>query len=234
MSQSLSVIVPVFNRDPRMVNYVINDLLKQDIDEVVIANTGLKRLNFKSTKVTEVHKSLPIFYPGITRNMGAIAASGKVQVNMGADLITVEGSWAEFRALTDLTTARTRCGLLNAPLTADAYRGVRKFPLKYHTSVTAVYGMTKWTAMFLLKGPYDWEMRKWGWVDVDVNRRVAKLKLVHRVLNLKTVHLHHFGGTCDHARSKKDSDCIRNSKLRDAKALYRGWWSNIIEPMEGK
>ena len=231
---SLSVVIPVFNRDPEIVNYVINDMLLQDIDEIIISNTGEKRLNYDHPRVREVWVPLPIFYPGITRNMGAVVANSRVQVHTGADIITISGTWSEFRELDDGATARTQCALLNAAMTEQALLGKRVFSVSYHRTVTAVYGMTKRTALEILKGPYDWEMRRWGWVDIDVNRRVVALKLKHKVLSLKTAHLHHDSGYCTHAARKKTPDCIYNSGLRDAKSENRGWWSELPAATEAR
>jgi len=54
--KSVDVILPVFKLDSAVVDYVVNDFLKQDIDKVVLANTGEKRLGMSSRRVVVNHE----------------------------------------------------------------------------------------------------------------------------------------------------------------------------------
>lgn len=239
MSQSVSVVFPVFNRDRQMVDYVVNDTLQQDIDEIVIANTGDTKYGYQHPRITEVHKKLPMFYPGITRNMGAIAASGKIQVHSGLDIITGKGEWTPFRDVQEgeMVCGKT-CWIL--PFQADtdkAYKGCRVFPKAFVHSPNrgATQAITKRMMLFLLKG-FDWEMRGWGRVDTDLFARILPFGFKIRFIPLTTIHLWHPGG-CDAMVFKRGKNARsnpnwqHNHRLLEAKLKKgaRGWWSGLIE-----
>jgi hypothetical protein len=229
--RTVSVVIPCFNRDPEMLEYVVRDMLRQDIDEVVLANTGDKAIGFEHPNVVEVHNPLHKWLPGITRNMGAVVANGEVQVHAGADLVTASGSWSVFRDLDDNTSASASCLLLNQVQTKAAMSGIRTFPGSYNPGSRAVFGLTKRTAMMRLKGPFDWEMIGWGWVDVDLKHGVEKrLKMRHRQLtDLKVLHLWHGDGSSNWHKSARGPEFRKNRQKLDRKNRRgsRGWWSGL-------
>ena len=228
--QTLDVILPIFNRDAEIVDYVVQDFLKQDIDMVVLANTGVARLGMSSDRVKEVWQPLPRFYPGITRNMGAAVSSAQVQIHSGADILTGNGNIGLFRDVQDgeLVSARN-CFILKLAATQQALSGQRIFPKEHcHKNNTgAAQALTKRTALFTFKGPFDWEMRKWGWVDVDLHQRIAQLGVTHRFLPINMLHLYHDGGCCDltFGKAYADADYTRNNQLMHTKHGRRGWWT---------
>ena len=234
--KSVSVVIPLFNRNADMADYVIRDMLEQDIDEVVIANTGTKRLNFKHPNVIEVWNPLHKWLPGITRNMGATVANGEVQVHMGADIITASGSWGQFRELDDYTSASASCGLLNEAQTQQVFAGQRVLNVGFSVTNRAVFGLTKRVAMLRLKGPFDWQMIGWGWVDVDLKHGVHRLGMRHRELkSLKVLHLAHGDGSSNWRQSIRGPNVRRNRQLLDAKDRKgaHGWWSNMTTKTTG-
>lgn len=224
---SLSIVIPVFNRDLNVVRYVVNDMLNNGVDEVVLSNTGQAKSGITHPRILEVWQPLPIFYPGITRNMGAVVANGDIQVHAGADILLASGSWDEFRTLDDKTTGSAPCALLNARQTSEAMNGKRAFPASFNKTCTAAFGMTKRAAMEVLKGPFDWEMRKWGWVDVEVQKRARMLGLRHRALSIKILHLYHGSGCCTFSKSMRTAECKHNGQLMNAKTRGTGWWSGL-------
>jgi len=235
--KSLSVVIPLFNRDRDVVDYVVRDMLQQDIDEIVIANTGEKRLNFGHPNVIEVWQPLHKWLPGITRNMGAVVANGGVQVHSGVDLITASGSWSQFRALDDRMSASASCGLLNPTQTKEALAGKRVFKVSFNPGCRAVFGLTKRAALLRLKGPFDWEMIGWGWVDVDLKHGVRRIGLTHREFtSLKVLHLDHKDGSSNWHQSSQQPNFRQNRQLVDAKNQQgtRGWWSGMITKERGE
>lgn len=236
MSKSVSVVMPLFNRDRRMVDFVINDMLNQDVDEIVLANTGEKRYGYQHPRIREVHQPLPAFYPGITRNMGAVIASGEVQVHSGLDIITASGSWTPFRDVQDNEmVCGQKCIILASQAdTEKAYSGCKNFPKAFVHSPNrgAAQAITKSTILFILKG-FDWEMRGWGRVDTDLYCRAEALKMTRRFIPLTTIHLWHPGGCTGMVYgndARKSPIYKHNASLLNAKCgKARGWWSGIAE-----
>ena len=234
MSKSVSVVFPLYNRDPRMVECVLQDMLNQDIDEIVLANTGEKRYNSAHPRIREVWHPLPIFYPGFTRNMGAVIANGEVQVHSGLDIITAQGTWTPFRSVQDreMVCGKTCLILPSQADTERAYKGVRKFPKAFvhNPNRGAAQAITKKTMLFMLKG-FDWEMRKWGRVDTDLFVRAREQGIPLRFIPLTTIHLWHPGG-CNTMvfgkNARKNPDWQHNHRLLEAKIGNRGWWSGLL------
>jgi len=230
-AKSVDVIVPVFNRDLAIIEYVIVDFLKQNIDRVIIANTGEKETGLADNKrIIEAYATMPSFYPGFTRNMGASVSSANVQVHTGADIITIHGDWGLFRQVDDGEIMSPSCHILNAEETKQALAGIRQFPPSNRISSksTATIAMTKHTAINLLHGPFCWAMVGWGCVDPDLAFRAVRQGLIQRRADISTAHLFHSGG-CEEliftGKLPVTPEFKRNKRLMDIKATTEGWWS---------
>ena len=229
----VSLVIPLFNRDPNVVEKVIDAAFDSAADEIVLVNTGANRLGLKRPNLIEVFQPLPQWLPGITRNIGAVVANCRVQVHTGADIVLLSGSWASYANAQDNEILTAPCALLSPTQTTAFLRGERKFArLSYHRTSGAALGLTKQTALMVFKGPFDWEMRGWGWVDVDVCRRAGRLGVKRRIIDVKIGHLYHQGGSGNWNASAKDKSFTRNLALMGAKRKGRGWWSTELEPKQ--
>lgn len=183
---SLSVILPLYNGNPDVIDYVINDMLEKGIDEIILSNTGERKFAFQHHRVLEVWQPLPEYCAGITRNMGATVANGDVQIQFGHNLLLAEGSWDVFRGIENGQFGSIPWGRLNATQSGMAMKGARVFSSVPCKGTIAALGMTKHTAVMMFKGPFDWALGDLEWIDMS---GINKAKLPHTIFPGKVIQL---------------------------------------------
>lgn len=237
-AKSVDVIIPLHDRDPAIVDFVIARWLEQGINEVILVNTGLKRVNHTSARVIEVWNSLGKFCPGFSRNAGAVISGSDVQLHTGADIVPLRGDFSGFSEISDKEIVSPSCHILDPQETARVMNGDTNIAPnnRLYAKNTATIGMTKYTAVYLLHGPFDWEMNGWGGLDPDVIRRAKDQGLTQRWIDVVTAHLFHHGGCEDlifgtgspdkrWARVNTNPNLRRNTMLMRNKQGKNGWWN---------
>lgn len=196
---TISICIPIHNRDRETLEYLISQWFAAGADEIAIGNTGSAPLKLPESlgPIYEIHVPDIVWRPGVARNFAAMASSCDVIVETGSDILIHNSDLFHLNDIPkDAVEICKYCIRLTAKETPAVLAGYTDIPIdgREWKAPGAIMAMRRATFFDVVRG-YDNEMVRRGWQDVDLlNRATLRCGMRKRRGDIKTFHLYHIVG----------------------------------------